>query len=101
MANDEADVVYVVARRGNGGRNHVHTDPECVHVQRATTVFEKPRATADLDKLCQVCTGAWSRPGTDPGTDPNATRKLLANTAPEDLGLSAIGERTTGGDDGE
>ncbi|WP_134672614.1 hypothetical protein [Halorussus marinus] len=86
----EEETVFVVSRSGNGGRNHVHTDPDCQHLQRAKNVFEKPRSVVNVDRLCRVCSGEYSPPKTD---GPNEMRKLLSSTAPEEIGLSAIGER--------
>jgi len=86
------ELVYVVSRSGNGGRNHVHTDPECPKVQRAKNVFEKPRSVVHDDRICRWCSGD-ATPGENATGDPHANRKLLKATSPEDLGLSAIGER--------
>jgi len=101
MTNDvEEETVYVVSRSGNGGRNHVHTDPDCQYLQRAKNVFEKPRDVVDIDRLCRVCSGDHSPLENEgPDDDPNATRELLSSTAPEEIGLSPIGERDgLGGD---
>jgi hypothetical protein len=100
MSSDETaqESAFVVSRSGNGGRNHVHTDPECPHVQRAKNVFEKPRSVVDDDRLCRWCSGEFS-PASNSTTDTNANRKLLSSTSPEELGLSAIGERDGPGGD--
>ncbi|WP_210423472.1 hypothetical protein, partial [Halorussus marinus] len=99
MTDSDEETVYVVSRSGNGGRNHVHTDPDCQYLERAKNVFEKPRSVVDIDRLCQVCSGEHSPENEGPSGDPNETRKLLSSTAPEEIGLSAIGERDgLGGD---
>jgi hypothetical protein len=93
--NSEGEMLFVSSRSGNGGQNHVHTDPECPFLQRSKTVHEKPSEVVDGDaEYCRACSGEWS-PGENSteGSDPKALRQTLAATAPEDLGLSALGER--------
>lgn len=97
-SNGTEQTVLVVSRSGNGGRNHIHTDPECPKVQRAKNVFEKPRSVVYDDRVCRWCSGE-AAPENNAVGDTNANRKLLEATSPEELGLSAIGERDGIGSD--
>ena len=92
MSEQSEEMVYVVANGGQSGRSNIHTNPDCHYVLRANTVFEKPRSVIDDDRLCAACSGEYN-PGENSPADTTAMRKALSSMAPEDAGLSALGER--------
>jgi len=87
--------VYVVVRRGGGGRSHIHTDEDCQRLKCARSYSEEEMESVPEEKLCGFCSGDAEMRAPE---NPFATRDLLASLDPEDVGLSAIGERVPGGD---
>lgn len=85
-----SDETVFVTTRGTGSRaDAYHTDRECPQLAQANVVAEKPRDIIDSNRRhCRVCAGEVRMGGG--GNDLSTT---LADAAPEDVGLSPLGER--------
>lgn len=88
----EGSTVHYAPRTG-GADTRVHTDRECRHLDGVDPVFSGTVGTLAQHRLvCQECCGNPNF-GPEKGVDVNATRKKLSELNPDDLGLSAMGER--------
>ena len=86
----EREMVFVARRTGGSMRSCYHTDPDCERLSRARSVVEKPlNLLPDHLRHCEFCSGEFEHTGS---SDPNAIRRTLLETDPEDLGLSPSGE---------
>jgi len=87
--------VYYASRTG-GPIRPVHLNTDCRFLDHAKNQFSGPARHEHSDRpVCRVCSGAADF-GNESGTDPAATRSQLADLDPDDVGLSALGERPGG-----
>ena len=87
--------VYYASRTG-GPIRPVHLNTDCRFLDHAKNQFSGPARHEHFDRpVCRVCSGAAEH-GNKGGIDPAATRKRLADRDPDDVGLSALGERPGG-----
>lgn len=81
-----------------GARNgHVvdiyHTNADCPRLARMQAPRKRPIDELPPDvRECVYCSGEWT-PNGQRGVDPHDTRNDLLETTPDQLGLSAMGER--------
>ena len=87
--------VYYASRIGGPVRT-VHPDSDCRFLDQAKNQFSGAARQLHSDRpICKECSDAAEH-GNKGGTDPAATRKQLADLDPDDVGLSALGERPGG-----
>ena len=87
--------VYFASRSG-GPIRPVHLDNDCRFLSHAKNQFSGTARQVHSDRpVCRVCSGAADF-GNESGTDPAAIRSKLAGLDPDDVGLSALGERPGG-----
>lgn len=90
---DPTTEVYLTGRGGGGSRQSLHTDPDCLHLNRGKTTTE--RVLEDIPEdwpVCRSCLGI-AMDERDPAIDVQETRRELLDAAPEDAGLSPLGDR--------
>ena len=87
--------VYYASRTG-GPIRPVHLDNDCRFLDHAKNQFSGAARQVHSDRpVCRVCSGAADF-GNESGTDAAAIRSKLADLDPDDVGLSALGERPGG-----
>ena len=96
VADLDSDCQVHYASRTGGPIRPVHLDDDCRFLDHAKNQFSGTARQVHSDRpVCQECSGAADF-GNESGTDPAATRKQLADLNPDDVGLSALGERPGG-----
>jgi hypothetical protein len=94
----EADREVYYASHSSGPVPPVHLDNDCRFLEHAKNQFSGTALQLHSDRpVCKECTGAADY-GQPHGGDVAATRcHLLSELEPDDVGLSALGERPGGG----
>jgi len=96
VADLDPDRQLHYASRTGGPIRPVHLDTDCRFLDHAKNQFSGTARQVHSDRpVCQECSDA-AEYGLPEGTDPAATRKQLADLDPDDVGLSALGERRGG-----
>jgi len=96
VADLDPDCQVHYASHIGGPIRPVHLDNDCRFLDEAKSQFSGAVRQLHSDRpICEECTGA-AEYGVSEGTDPAATRKQLADLDPDDVGLSALGERPGG-----
>jgi hypothetical protein len=84
------------ASRIGGPIRPVHLDSDCRFLDEAKNQFSGAARQLHSDRpICKECSGTAEH-GNKGGSDPAATQKQLADLDPDDVGLSALGERPGG-----
>jgi hypothetical protein len=93
----EADREVHYASRTGGPERPVHITADCRFLDHAKHQFSSPTRQLQPDRpICKECTDAADY-GQPKGSDVAATRRQLSALEPDDVGLSALGERPGGG----
>lgn len=96
VADLDSDHEVHYASRTGGSIRPVHLDNDCRFLDHAKNQFSGPARHEHSDRpVCRVCSGTADF-GNESGTDPAAIWKQLADLDPDDVGLSALGERPGG-----
>ena len=96
VADLDSDREVYYASRTGGPIRPVHLDTDCRFLDHAKNQFSGTARQVHSDRpVCRLCSGAAEH-GNKGGIDPAATRKQLADLDPDDVGLSALGERPGG-----
>lgn len=96
VADLDPDCQVHYASRTGGPIRPVHLNTDCRFLDHAKNQFSGTARQVHSDRpVCQECSGV-AEYGLSEGTDPAATRKQLADLDPDDVGLSALGERPGG-----
>jgi hypothetical protein len=96
VADLDPDRQVHYASRTGGPARAVHLDDDCRFLDHAKNQFSGTARQVHSDRpVCQECSDA-AEYGSEAGTDPAATQKQLAGLDPNDVGLSALGERPGG-----
>ena len=69
---------------------HIHTDPDCHNLNGVDVVEKDSSVVGERYPVCSDCAGQSTVVKVK---DTHATRRRLEELSPDDLGLSAIGER--------
>lgn len=80
----------LVPTRAPSNKKHIHTDPDCQAIEGSEVVEKDSEIVGDSYPVCSRCTGDVTVVKVD---DAHATRKTLESLSPEEIGLTAIGER--------
>ena len=87
--------VHYSSRTGGLSRS-VHLESDCYHLDHAKNQFSGPARQLPPDRgICRECSGA-AEYGAPDDADLTAIRRKLTNLDPDDIGLSALGERPRG-----
>jgi len=96
VADLDPDRQVHYASRTGGPIRPVHLDNDCRFLDHAKNQFSGTSRQVHSDRpVCRVCSGAADF-GNESGTDATAIRSKLSDLDPDDVGLSALGERPGG-----
>lgn len=85
----DSDTQIWTTNRRRGGEICVHTNQDCDRLVNAATVYEFRLDELHDYRHCKRCSGEVEVDS----SDPYALRRLLEESDPADIGLSAIGDR--------